>query len=90
MMTDTRKLAGVQQKDNKVGYIFDLVMVYLLFGRVGRVIEWLVNLVQKPTNHTSEVERQALQMMEDRMTLMRLFAERPAYLQPGTYDDLMG
>jgi len=88
-MTDTRKLAGVQQKGNRVGHAFDLVMVYLLFGRVGRVIDRLVNLVQKSTSHTSEVERRALQMMKNRTNLMRILAERPAYLIPGTYDDLM-
>ena len=88
-MSNTRKLAGALQEDNKVGYVFDLVVVYLMFGRVGRFVERLVNLVQRPTNHVSDVEQRALQLMEDRNALMRILAERPDYLIPGTYDDLM-
>lgn len=89
-MSNTRKLAGIRQEDNRVGYALDLAMVYLLFGRVGRVVERLVNLVQRPTNHVSGVERRALQLMEDRNALLRILAEKPDYLIPGTYDDLMG
>lgn len=90
-MSNTQKLAEIRQSGSRmVGYVFDLAMMSLLFGRVGRLIERLVNVAEKPTNHVSDVEQRALQMMEDRNALMQILAKRPDYLLPGTYDDLIG
>lgn len=85
-MTDTQRLV---RDSDKVGYIFDLVLTSLLFGRVCKFVERLANVVQRPTNHVSEVEQRALQLMKDRNALMRILAERPDYLIPGSYDDLL-
>ena len=84
-----KKLAEARQDGNVVGYVFDVVVVYLMFGLMGRCVLALVNVFQRPTSYKSEVEQRALQMMEDRITLMRILAKKPDYLIPGTYDDLM-
>jgi len=90
MMPNIQKLAEARQDGNMIGYVFDVIVVYLMFGLVGRCVLALVNVFQRPASYKSEVEQRALQMMKNRVALMRILAERPAYLQPGTYDDLMG
>ena len=88
-MSDTQKLAEVRQDGNKLGHVLDLVVVYLMFGRMCSWILFVVNVFQRPTNHVGEVEQRALQLMEDRNALMQILIERPSYLIPGSYDDLM-